>query len=128
MISLIFKDNIASKWTKYGCKGFNFMWKIMCKFALIKIRDVIVGILEVRTALGNIFEPCFETEISCTAIKFGLVMLVTIQLVLVYVVLVQGGSLASIGLPGLGDAAHTHHRYHTTNMSQCCTWVSLVNN
>ena len=43
-------------------------------------------------------------------------MLVTIQLVLVYVVLVQGGSLASIGLSGLGDATHTHHRHHTTNI------------
>ena len=43
-------------------------------------------------------------------------MLVTIQLVLVYVVLVQGGSLLSIGLSGLGDATHTHHRYHTTNI------------
>ena len=43
-------------------------------------------------------------------------MLVTIQLVLVCVVLVQGGSLASIGLSGLGDAAHTHHRYHTANI------------
>ena len=43
-------------------------------------------------------------------------MLVTIQLVLVCVVLVQGGSLACIGFPGLGDATHTHHRYHTTNI------------
>ena len=43
-------------------------------------------------------------------------MLVTIQLVLVYVVLVQGGSLACIGFSGLGDATHTHHRYHTTNI------------
>ena len=43
-------------------------------------------------------------------------MLVTIQLVLVYVVLVQGGSLASIGLSGLGDATYIHHRYHTTNI------------
>ena len=43
-------------------------------------------------------------------------MLVTIQVVLVCVVLVQGGSLACIGFPGLGDAIHTHHRYHTTNI------------
>ena len=40
----------------------------------------------------------------------------SIQLVLVYVVLVQGGSLTGIGLSGLGDATHTHHRYHTTNI------------
>ena len=43
-------------------------------------------------------------------------MLVTIQLVLVCVVLVQRGSLVSIGFSGLGDATHTHHRYHTTNI------------
>ena len=42
-------------------------------------------------------------------------MLVTIQLVLVCVVLVQRGSPVSIGLSGFGDATHTHHRYHTTN-------------
>ena len=43
-------------------------------------------------------------------------MLVTIQLVLVCVVLVQGGSLVSIGLSGFGDATHIHHRHHTTNI------------
>ena len=43
-------------------------------------------------------------------------MLVTIQLVLVCIVLVQGGSLANTGLSGFGDATHTHHRYHTTNI------------
>ena len=72
--------------------------------------------LVVQTILGNILKPCFETEISCTAFKIGLVMLVTIQLVLVCVVLVQGGCLVYTGLPGLGDATHTHHRYHNTNI------------
>ena len=72
--------------------------------------------LVVQTVLGNILEPCFKSEISCTTIKIGLVMLVTIQLVLVCVVLVQGRSLACIGFPGLGDATHAHHRYHTTNI------------
>ena len=43
-------------------------------------------------------------------------MLVAIQLVLVCVVLVQGGFLANIGLSGLGDATHIHHRHHTTNI------------
>ena len=43
-------------------------------------------------------------------------MLVTIQLVLVCVVLVLGGSLACIGFPGLGDTTHTHHTCHTTNI------------
>ena len=42
-------------------------------------------------------------------------MLVTIQLVLACVVLVQRGSLVSIGLSGFGDATHTHHRHHTAN-------------
>ena len=43
-------------------------------------------------------------------------MLVTIQLVLLCVVAVLGGSLACIRFPGLGDATHTHHTYHTTNI------------
>ena len=43
-------------------------------------------------------------------------MLVAIQLVLVCVVLVKGGFLANTGLSGLGDATHTHHKYHTTNI------------
>ena len=41
-------------------------------------------------------------------------MLVTIQLVLVCVVLVPGGSFPCIGFPGLGDGSHIHHSYHTT--------------
>ena len=43
-------------------------------------------------------------------------MLVTIQLVLVCFVLVQGGFLSCIGLPGLSDATHTHHTDHTANI------------
>ena len=43
-------------------------------------------------------------------------MLVTIQLVLLCVVAVPGGSFACIRFPRLGDATHTHHTYHTTNI------------
>ena len=43
-------------------------------------------------------------------------MLVTIQLVLLCVVAVSGGSLACIRFPGLGDATHTHHTYHSANI------------
>ena len=43
-------------------------------------------------------------------------MLVTVQLVLFCVVAVPGGSLPCIRFPGLGDATHTYHTYHTTNI------------
>ena len=49
-------------------------------------------------------------------------MLVTIQLVLLCIVAVPGGSFPCISFPGLGDATHTHHTYHTTNI---CHYVVL---
>ena len=44
-------------------------------------------------------------------------MLTSICLVLLCVVAVPGGSLPCIRFPGLGGETHTHHTYHTTNIS-----------
>ena len=60
---------------------------------------------------------CFETEIPCTPLKIYFVMLTSICLVLLCVVAVSGGSLPCIRFPGLGGETHTHHTYHTTNIS-----------
>ena len=43
-------------------------------------------------------------------------MLTAIHLVLLCVVAVPGGSFPCIRFLGLGDATHTHHTYHTTNI------------
>ena len=72
--------------------------------------------LRTKFELESILEPSFKTEISCTTLKIGIVMLVTIQLVLLCVVAVPRESFPCIRFPGLGDATHTHHTYHTTNI------------
>ena len=43
-------------------------------------------------------------------------MITAIHLVLLCVVAVPGGSFPYIRFLGLGDATHTHHTYHTTNI------------